>query len=265
MKLLVYFILLCSFFSYRAQNLTDFNYLGDNYSADETYLSAAISRSKLTNLAAPYSENHTINGFTGTIDLKKVTFKKGQKRFFYEHKLIGDLFMLSREILFKNHNAIYRQESSNLSCGILGWAAWTWNINTPKKNSLAIGFNLHDYFLTSTYVVDSSSSGGKRKSLEPQGYWFTAGPKLVYNRSISKHFILEAATSYSISYWRVVSLSYATVDDNYPKPHFGQARLEVLSSIGFFAGFDYNWVINRGDLPNSTKRFDALFGFRFML
>ena len=48
-------------------------------------------------------------------------------------------------------------------------------------------------------------------------------------------------------------------------PIFFQTQLEIQSRWGFYAALHFQKMINRGNLPNQTKRIDAVLGFRFMI
>ena len=261
-KILAIVVLSLCFSVLKSQTLSDFKYLNYPYE-NEWYLGVALSSSNLSNTKAPRPEKHQLSAFSGEIELKISSFQKGDYRYYFQHKLIPDMLVLTKQAINVSTNVLYRDESSYLANGIFGWHSWAWNINKPGKASLAVGLNVNDYFLGSTYYNDTTTYNWI--SAEPQGYYFAAGPTVVANYLLNKSFMLEAMASYSISYWRAVSLSYATVDNKYPKPHFGQINVEVMSAWGLFAGVDYNFIINRGNIPNNTSRLDLMLGFRFMM
>lgn len=180
----------------------------------------------------------------------------------YEHKQLGDLIALLPKVI-KNSNAIYRTESTPLSCGLIGWWNWTMNFNEGNNFLIAGGMNLHDYFYGS-YTRDSLKGNAFGFSTyEPQGWYWAAGPSLSSLYAPSEHFTLEATTSYSISFWRPISLSDAKVNNDYKKPHWFQFNLGLMTTWGVFMQFSYNKIINRGDIPNNGKRWDYLLGYRF--
>ncbi|MFM7024222.1 MAG: hypothetical protein ACKOXB_14710 [Flavobacteriales bacterium] len=258
------YVLICLLLTHclSAQTLADFKYLNYPY-VNEWYVGIGISRSSISNPAAPFPERHRLNAISGTIELKKSAFDKGEMRYYGQHKLLPDMLVLTKQAIEINTNALNRDENSYLANGIFGWHSFTWNLHSPSKYSLALGINLNDYFLGSTYYTDTVPNHWV--SPEPQGYYFAAGPSLQANYMLGKYFMAELLATYSISYWRAVSLSYATVNNKYPKPHFAQLHAELFSTWGLFAGIDYNFIINRGDIPNSTQRLDLSLGFRFMM
>lgn len=246
------------------QTIDDFEYLGEYYS-DELYLGIAFSNSHVTNSDAPRPEVHNIAGLSGELNMRYIRLEAGEMSWRWQHKLLGDMTLFTYKVFTENSNLVNRGESTAFSCGLLGWWNWTWNITLPNRYILSAGFNLNDYFFGSSYIVDSLANPNELKSLEPQGYYFTAGPTIVGQFMINKNFVVEGSASYSISYWRAVSLTYAQEDNSYPKPHWGQLNAEFISRWGVYAALNYNWVINRGDLPNNAKRLDLLLGFRFRI
>jgi len=102
-------------------------------------------------------------------------------------------------------------------------------------------------------------------TIEPQGYWFGTGPSVFVDYYINQYFILHGHMAYSAGFWRAEELddNPEYVDDSYPNPHFGSINLIIQSKWGFMTGIDYNWLINRGENPNNTRRFDLIVGFRF--
>jgi hypothetical protein len=246
-----------------AQSLEDFKYLGDP-AFPSMYLSVSGSFAHVTNNEAPRPEIHNIKGWTGKLDLQKTNLNIGEVNYKFQHKLLGDMILLAKKV-FDNSRNIYRNYSSSLTTGILGWHSWGWNINKSTKYKIAPGINLNDYFYARTYYSDTLGGSFHRASLEPHGYYWAAGPSVFINCYINKYIILQSLFSYSFSYWRVVPLGYGITENNYPKPHFFSSNVQVLSKWGFFISFDYNFAINRGWYPEATKRFDTNFGFSFVL
>lgn len=247
-----------------SQNLHEFEYLGDPYGANELYLGLYPTFSMVSNSAAPNPSNHKLNGWSGEISLRKVNFDQGKLRWSWQQKMFVDVVLLLNEALIQDESAINRKVGTGLSCGPLGWIDLSWNLlDTNKKHQVSLGINHNDYFYASTFDPDTSTVGVI--SPEPQGYYLAAGPSVIVNYLFNEYLMAELSTSYSFSYVKPVDLDYAyNPDPNYPKPHWGQIDLELQSKWGFFTGFNYNWIINRGDIPAKGKRFDLLVGFRFM-
>lgn len=262
MKFVYAFIMFISPLVFWSQNLQSFTYLGDQMGG-ELYLGFSAEYCMLANPEAPHPDLHNIRGFSGKVDMKRIGFEKGDQQYSMEYKLLGDVALILHNQINGDGSQYYRQIGSSISNGLLGWHSWGWNVVATDRFTLATGFNLNDYFYGKTYVSDTTSNGVV--SPEPQGYYFAAGPTLFSNVYLNDFLMINAKASYSFSYWRAVSLSYAVVDNNYPKPHFGSMNIELITKWGLFAGFDYNWVINRGNLPDKTSRKDFLLGFRFVL
>lgn len=265
MPFLLFFTFYCSDFS--AQSLKDFKYLGDVYN-DELYLGLYPTYTNSWNKVAPNAEKHKLSGFSGEFSMRKIRFDQGKSRWSWQHKLFIDIWLILNQALQKgNDQAIYRNEETAFSNGIIGWIDYTVNINKPDNRFLmSLGINHNDYFYATTYAVDTLTSGESWASFNPQGYYLAAGPSIILNYLPLDFLMIELSTSYSFSYVKAVDLSYATYKTEFNEmPHWGQVDLELQTAWGFFSGFNYNWIINRNIIPSKGKRLDLLMGFRFML
>lgn len=249
-----------------AQRLDKFEYLGEIYGANETYIGLNPTYTFMSNKVAPFPERHQLNAFTGDFSFRNVNFERGKMSWNWQHKMLIDVFLTIGKALTKDVSAIDRKENTALTCGVIGWVDFTWALNKPaKRYQFSIGINHHDYFYGSTYSVDTIPSQSWA-SLDPQGYYFAAGPVLKINYMLNNWLMLEMSNAYSFSYWKALDLTYATnPSDDYPLPGFGQLDLELQTKWGVFGGFNYNWIHNRGDIPSKGRRLDLLLGFRFMI
>lgn len=266
MKYSVLFLFMISSFLSYGQRLDEFEYLGETYGANETYVGLNPTYTFVRNKVAPFPGRHKLNAFSGDFSFRKVNFEQGKASWNWQHKMVVDVFLIIGKALTEDISAIDRKENTALTCGIIGWLDMTWALNKPdKRYQISLGINHHDYFYGSTYSVDTIP-GQNWASFDPQGYYFAAGPVLKLNYMVNNWLMLEMSNAYSFSYWRAINLTYATnPSDDYPLPGFGQVDLELQSKWGFFTGFNYNWINNRGDIPNKGRRLDLLLGFRFMI
>lgn len=256
------FALLFSFSETNSQSLNEFRYFNREY-ADDLYLGIFPTFTFVSNGEAPNSTAHRIAGFTGKLDLRKVNFEMGERRFLYQHKLLFDMLLIIENQVTDDGSAYYRSEESGLTTGFIGWTSWAWNMFGNERYCVAPGVNINDYFLTNSYKLKAGSDN--LTTIEPQGYWFAAGPSVFFDYALHNNFLLQTHASYSFGVWRAVNLEYddTQIDDSYPNPHFGGLNFELHTRWGFFTGLDYNFLINRGDNPNNTNRLDVLIGFRF--
>ena len=245
-----------------SQNIDDFKFLGEYYD-EELYLGFAVSNSYVSNTEAPHPDHHKISGFSAEVNMRYIRLRAGEVSWRWQHKLVGDVALLAHQAFTKDSKVVNRNESSGISCGLLGWWNWTMNLRDAKRHVISLGINVNDYFLGASYQTDTMPNPNELVSLEPQGYYFAAGPTVNAQFQVSPFLLVESSVSYSIPFWRAVSLDYAIKDDDYPNPHFGQINAEAITKWGLYLAINYNWLINRGDLPNNIKRFDLLFGFRF--
>lgn len=101
--------------------------------------------------------------------------------------------------------------------------------------------------------------------LEPQGWQIGAGPAMGFARQLSPAFLLMGSGSYVLNFSRSVSVTYAKEDNSYPKPHMFHTQLTLMSKWGLFAEAQFVQLINRGNIPNNTRRLDLKLGFAFVL
>lgn len=267
MKKITLFICLGWCIHLNAQTLDKFEYLGEIYGNNEQYFGLYPTLSFVNNKVAPNPQNHKLKGWTGELSYRKVDFAKYKWRISWQQKMFVDVILILNKALQKGDpNAIDRKENTSLTTGIIGWVDGVINMNEPTGNFLwAIGANHNDYFYGSTYA-DTSRNGYTWATFDPQGYYLALGPTVTVNYLPSRFLMIEGSCSYSFSYKKVVDISYATnPNPSYPMPHWGQIDLELHSKWGFFTGCNYNWIINRGNIPNKGKRLDVLVGFRFMI
>jgi len=246
-----------------SQSIEDFRYLKDPID-EESFVSLGLSRASLSNPEAPRPENHSIGGIVLHLKIHKIRTQAGRASITYQNPLLGDLILLLQNVIDNPNNA-NRSESSLLGSGLTGWYKAGWNL-TGDKGPIQpfLGFAHHDYFFGSTYDLDSISGNGWA-TFEPQGYYFAAGPMGGLRAAVGNIGLMEVRGTYAFSYWRAVGLTYGIRDDSYPKPHWLQLQADFLTKWGLYAGLAHHRVINRGDIPNATRRWDAILGFRFML
>lgn len=222
----------------------------------------ALSASTLSNPAAPNSDAHSITKLSMRMDYKRYRKEKGKPRMFYQNKSLGDVITILGSEL-KNNTGVEQKEGSTVST-FIGWTSWGWNVLAKDRAMIALGFNINDYIVGTRYYYRDINGGIiSQETNEPQGLYYGSGLSVFFDYALSQKVILQTLTSYTASFWRPVSLSYATVDSSYPKPHFLHLNAELQTSFKVFVGFDYTIMLNRGDLPNDTRRLDLLIGYRF--
>ncbi len=246
----------------KAQTLKDFTYLKDRFHL-ESYLNFSAMLANIDNPAAPVNrEAHKQS--VPFIDLYYLqpNFNKGGLNRRIDYKLLPDIFWLFKQITEKDERKLYASQGSTISGGIIGWHYWTWNILASNQRCINLGFSISDYFIGAIYL-DSAQS--KIILHEPQGWQIGAGPTAGISQRLNNSFILLGSAAYVPSFLKPVNVSYAKYDDAYPKPHFMHANLTLLSKWGLFAEAQYVQLINKGNLPNSTRRLDLKLGFAFVL
>jgi len=260
-----FILLFFSTLSLNAQTISDFAWFADDYE-DQLFLGLGYNQIRISNNDAPNPDNHKLSGGTLRLDLVKTNFEKGEVRFNYTNKLAGDLILYASQI-FKEEKSVYQTEQSFLSTGLLGWFSTTWNINEPEKYQVSLGIHFGDYFLTSAYPEDITkpfSNPSNSIVQEPNGNYYGFGPTAIVDYMLTKHFMLEYKGHLTIPFYRLES-EYLVSTGDYKNPYFLNNTLEVITSKGLYGGMELTNIINRGNLPNNTKRFELYLGFRIRL
>ena len=246
-----------------AQRLSDFKYLGDP-AFGEKYIGASASYAHLTNTVAPHPELHDKQAWTAKLEVVKLTYEPGKVKAKHQHRLFADMFLILENQVNGDGSYYYRQIGSSISTGLLGWNSWGMNLTNFDKLSVAFGVNHNDYFYGKTYDVDTIGINQELVTLEPHGYYFSAGPSLFVDYALNKYVLLQVLATYSYAYWKIVGVEYGEDNPSYPKPHFVGLYAELVTKWGFFVSYDNNFIVNRGNNPDKTKRKDLNIGFRFV-
>jgi hypothetical protein len=248
-------------FQVNGQQLEDFRFgKYDFYDYDRWGFGLMLSH--MSNPGMPYPEQHRRSAASLKIDWKNYYLGKGERRFYWQNKSIGDLFSLLSSAI-KDGSNIMRKEETVLS-HFIGFASWGWNVNNPGRMSIAPGFNINDFILGS-YTYERTAQGQlvNGKTPEPHGLYYAIGPSLFIDYAISKSFVIQSLTTFSYNVFRLVAVSDAIKNKDYPRPHLVQISTEVLSSSKINAGIDYTWIMDRGANNNKARRFDIILTYRF--
>ncbi len=264
MKFTAFILILTVISGLNAQSIRDFNYLKEEYN-ERTFIDINPTYTMVRNQAAPFPEHHKINGWSGSLTIRKADFSRGAWQYRYEHRLLFDLILILQNMVDGDGQKYYRSETSALTTGLIGWWSFAPNVIANDRLTVGVGANFNDYFLGASYRLDSLSQD--LTTLEPQGYWFAGGPAFFSDLRLNSTFLLHMHASYSMGFWRAVSLSYADteINDAFKKPHFGGINVQLQSRWGVFLGFSHNWLVNRSPNPNATTRSDIHIGFKLPL
>ncbi len=248
-------------FQARSQQLEDFRYGKYDY-YDYDRWGFGLMLSNMANPGMPYPEEHRKSAISFKIDWKNYHLGKGDRRFYWQNKSIGDLFSLLGAVVKDGSNAM-RKEETTLS-HLIGFASWGWNVSNPGRMSIAPGFNINDFVLGS-YSYERTPQGVpvNGKTLEPHGLYYGIGPSIFFDYAISDRFVIQSLSTFSFNAFRLVAVSDAVKDKAYPRPNLAQISVEVLSSAKINAGIDYTWIMDRGANNNKARRFDVILSYRF--
>lgn len=241
-----------------AQNFNSFQYLKDPYEG-ESYWGLLGSYSTLQNSVAPNSRKHKLSAFTFDITFRKIPKSKNKPHRFVQYKMLPDMLIFMKQVLEKGAS-INRSESSSITGGLAGWHRWAWDIKRKSNQAFSIGFALNDYFLGASY----RDSNNELKTYEPQGWWLSAGPVLMHHFTLAKFCAIHSTFNYNFGFYKPVDITYAIVNNSYPKPHFLHLHTELVHKSGIAVAVDFSKLINRGNIPNRTQRLDLLAGYKFV-
>jgi hypothetical protein len=244
-----------------AQSLKEFTYLKDKFEG-EGYVMASGVLVNLSNKDAfinPQAHNQTVPFID--IYFLKPRFSLGGLNRRVDYKLITDIFWLFKTITEKDASKLNASVGSTLSTGLIGWQMFHWNVTAKQNRTISLGFSLNDYFIGSI----NQDTMGKITLKEPQGWQIGIGPAVGINQRLSNEFILMASTAYVVNVLRPVSISYAQEDNAYPKPHVWHGNITLMSKWGLFTEMQISQLINKGNIPNATRRIDFKLGFAFVL
>lgn len=259
-----HFVFFCCFIYCQllgAQNLSSFTYLKDVFEGERYYFVSAslVNLSNSKALGNPANHKQSVPFFD--IYFLKPNFKKAGLNRRVDYKLITDIFWLFKTITEKDESKLNAEVSSTLSGGLLGWHMYHWNIVAKPRQCLSLGLSVNDYFMGAIY----SDSLGQISLQEPQGWQIGLGPAVGFTQELNAQFMLLVSSAYVFNVLRPVSVTYAIENNSYPKPQVFHANLTLMSKWGAFAEAQVIQLINRGNIPNATRRLDLKLGFAFVL
>lgn len=222
-----------------------------------------LMRSMMSNPGMPFPENHRQSAFSLKIDWKDYVLEKGDRRFYWQNKSVGDAISLLGQAI-KDPSVVNRQEGTTLS-HLLGFGSWGWNLNEPGRMSVAAGFNINDFILGSySYERNPQGIPVNGKTREPHGLYYSAGPSVFFDFAITDFLVIQSLATYSFNLFRLVAISDAAEKDKkYPRPNLGQVTVELLTPTKFNFGIDYTWIKDRGANNNKARRLDVILTYRF--
>lgn len=255
-------IALCLFaFGLQAQ-LSKFQYLGEDYFAEELYLGVSLRNSNLAFPNAIPPENHQMTVWTGDWLLYRTNMEPGGFRYIMRNKVIGEIFYGFGE----NFDEVVRHEGSTFSNFLLGSHTFTWNTLLRDRWALALGFNLNDLIVGSTFLVkDSLGSGISQFTPVPHGWYLGGGPSFMADFLINDFLLLEMQVDYTFHISNPVPLTYGEDAPEHPMPHQSFFSAHLVSGWGLYTGFEAAFLNDRTNYNGDARKLEWHFGFRFML
>ncbi len=248
--------------SLRAQvQIESFQYLGEDYFDNELYLGVALRN---TNIAFPNAvpiENHQLSFWTGDLLLYRTNMNPGGFRYSLRNKVLGELFFAFGEYF----DDIYRREGSTFSHFFIGAHTFSWNTVIRDRWALALGFNLNDLIVGSTFRVADSLGRIQDFTPAPHGCYIGAGPSLRFDYLLNRFLLLELQGDYTFHFTNAVPLTYGEDDPDHPMPHQAFLALHLMSSWGIYTGFEASFLNDRSSYNGDAAKIEWHIGFRFMM
>lgn len=239
----------------------DFQYLGENYWADELYLGVAVRHVSLTAPNAPRPENHTLTGWTGDFLLYRSTRPElGNRRYVMRNKLLGEIFWG----ISNDASDINRKESSTFSHFLLGSHTWGWNAYTSDRLVIALGANIADLITGSTFVLSDSLGNDYRETPTPHGWYLGAGPSAFIDVLLTDFLLLELQYDYTFHFTNPVGLTYGLEEPEHSMPQQSFISVSLMSSLGLYTAVEYSVLNDRTPTNNDHYKFEWHFGFKYM-
>ena len=268
MKRVAFAVLTCIAPVLASGQLADFKYLGESYFDRELYLGLSVRHIALSTPSAPRPENHKGTFWTGNFFLYRIDNPEvGKSRFVYRNKIIGEIFYLLKDTDLNNNQGanIYRDEGSSFTNFLMGAAGWGWNFVASDRVVVAGGFNLTDFALGNTYVVENEFGQNEEITYAPHGWYLGAGPTLFADVALTRWLILEAQADYTLTFWNPVPLTYGVEDPDHKKPHAALVSARLMTPLGLFIGSDHSILFDRTPNAYNMYKTEIHFGWSIML
>lgn len=218
---------------------------------------------RFTTLDGKYTEPYS--GLTGNLFLKKDRLKKGQRRYRFEHPLVGDfLFVIARDgsAILNDRLPPTTKTEQNFSSGWMGWHRTYWNIIAQPRKIISVGLSYGDYIFGSKRAW----SGTPIRIQEPAGYYFYVGPAVLGSFLINKTTWVDAYANVDINVTKAAkpTSGYQEVK-GYPLPKHFVLGADVYSTSKWYGGVRINQLFDAGAQKDRATRIDLSAGILFTL
>jgi hypothetical protein len=229
-------------------------------------MGVSFSHVRMQNEVVPQADMHKLKGNFLELNYKHQNLSQGKWQYDVRGKMYTDVIKQLIDLMSDRNSVWNQRESSGLSTGPLGWHTLAYNAFATNRFLISPGFHANDYFFytNARRVEDVGKDFATLTTAEPQGYYFGAGPAVLFSVLPSKFLLINFKSYYSLTYWRPVDASGAVVNDDYPMPHFWGLTTEFLTPWGIYFEIDHNRILNRGTNPNAAQRLDFNVGFKFV-
>ncbi len=201
--------------------------------------------------------NNAALGFNGSLNsiflrIKVDNTGKGEGHTLYQNDLMEDAIGIIAGGFLGNNG--FSADGGPMTNFLLGDYTRTWNINDDDQMTVSVGFNLADRFF---YVGERDTSW---QGL--YGFGLSAGPAVQLDYALNNKIAFRLMTYGSQIFLRDSKYADDRVEKRV-KPLVICLMPEILSSTGFYLGYDFKKPLTSIELPGGMSRSALRLGYRF--
>ncbi|MEY3399293.1 MAG: hypothetical protein RL220_1887 [Bacteroidota bacterium] len=186
-------------------------------------------------------------GWTGNVTCRFDEWDNISGGYHYENTLVGDLIY---------RIAHYKRPSTGeqaFSSGIVGWHQMYFDVMKKDRLIISPGISYGDL------MFGSEREDTIPQFLEPNGYYFIAGPALRTSVLLTNGLFVDGFIRYDVGMKLKGRDDYEDIK-GYPKPHFLTLMGAIYHKSHLFASARVVQMFDRGDNNDSATRVDISFG-----
>jgi hypothetical protein len=203
---------------------------------------------RYTNFADPY--NKTVSGITFNFGYRVGSSRKGGVSYQFENPTLGDFIF----VLFNWKKVKASNDDKAFGSGFFGWHQVYWNVIAKDRFLLSPGISLGDY------IFGINKPNSDPVTLEPNGYYFHAGPAIKASYLINDKMWVEGFLHNDIGF-KAGKPSGKQNIKGYERPFFLNFGATLYSKSRFFGGFRVAKLIDRGVNDLTATRLDVSVGY----
>jgi hypothetical protein len=195
-------------------------------------------------------------GLTFNAAFRFDAFEKGDYRWHFENPTLGDMIWVIGATIKGKKMTNDDGSDQAFGSGFFGWHKVTWNVVAQDKLLISPGISFGDY------IFATRRPGGT--TLDPAGYFFSAGPSLLVSKLFTETLWLDAFVRYDLTTRAGKPSGAYTATDGAKKPHFlGVGASLKHGKSHLVGGVNYTHLIDRSGNKDAASRIDVSVGVMF--